>query len=198
MWQIMHWLVGIWRVNSCLIGWPDSLCEMVGSACADMPMLPNLAYTAEWNVSRSFAYTTWHDEQPDERKSPGLSLVPIIQMNGSFKRVLTMFSTGMATRCPVPGPRLDCLISGRPGSSRRWISPDSWGKPISGKIVPMLRPPRSNTRNRSAGGVVSHDGIGAIVGSTPCLARLSVISSLLSVVTPTPSRLYASPRTECL
>ena len=33
MWHTMHWLVGMERVNSCLMGWPDSLCGMVGSIC---------------------------------------------------------------------------------------------------------------------------------------------------------------------
>src|ERR1700743_1068060 len=43
MWQIMHWLVGISRVNSCLSGCPDSLCGMVGSGCWDMPRVPKWA-----------------------------------------------------------------------------------------------------------------------------------------------------------
>ena len=33
-------------------------------------------------------------------------------------------------RWPVPGPRLDCLKSGRPGSSSRWIWPSELGSPV--------------------------------------------------------------------
>ena len=36
-------------------------------------------------------------------------------MSGSFSRVLVMLSTGTAMRAPVPGPRFDCRMSGRPG-----------------------------------------------------------------------------------
>jgi hypothetical protein len=43
MWQIMHWLVGIWRVNSCLIGCPGSFFGIVGSICCEVPMLPAFA-----------------------------------------------------------------------------------------------------------------------------------------------------------
>ena len=43
MWQTMHWLVGMERVNSCLMGWPDSFCGMVGSICALCAWLPYLA-----------------------------------------------------------------------------------------------------------------------------------------------------------
>ena len=31
MWQTMHWLVGIARVNVCCSGWPDLFFGIVGS-----------------------------------------------------------------------------------------------------------------------------------------------------------------------
>jgi hypothetical protein len=55
MWHTMHWLVGIARVSSCLIGWPDSFFGMVGSICALRPWLPYAAYVPECAGDRSFA-----------------------------------------------------------------------------------------------------------------------------------------------
>ena len=43
-----------------------------------------------------------------------------------------MLITGTAIRSPVPGPRLDCRMSGRPGSSSFCIAPVLFGNPISG------------------------------------------------------------------
>ncbi len=40
MWQGMHWLVGIARVNSCRRGWPGSSFGIVGSAETDSPVWP--------------------------------------------------------------------------------------------------------------------------------------------------------------
>ena len=81
-------------------------------------------------------------------------------MCGSFRRVLWMLITGTAIRLPVPGPRLDCLTSGRPGSSSFWMKPVLLGSPISGNWLEITRPPRSKTRKMSAGGIVSHAGSG--------------------------------------
>ena len=67
MWQIMHWLVGTERVSVCVSGWPDSVLLIVGSTVCVRPSWPNFAYTPECRGSRSFAYTTWHDAQPECR-----------------------------------------------------------------------------------------------------------------------------------
>jgi hypothetical protein len=32
MWHVMHWLEGMLRVNWCLMGWPFSRFEIIGSA----------------------------------------------------------------------------------------------------------------------------------------------------------------------
>ena len=54
MWHTMQWLVGMERVNSCLMGWPDSFFGMVGSICELWPRLPeprkarNAPETGRW------------------------------------------------------------------------------------------------------------------------------------------------------
>ena len=58
-------------------------------------------------------------------------------------------------------------MSGRPGSSSRWIWPRLFGRPISGKLGLMLRPPRSNTRKMSPGGITCQAGSGARKGNVP-------------------------------
>ena len=49
-------------------------------------------------------------------------------MCGSFRRVLVMLITGTEMRLPVPGPRFDCLMSGRPGSSSFCSEPAAVGQ----------------------------------------------------------------------
>ena len=71
---------------------------------------------------------------PRSGSRPGCSLVPRNHRCGSFSRVLVMLITGTAMRLPVPGPRLDCLMSGRPGSSSFCSAPELLGSPISGKL----------------------------------------------------------------
>ena len=81
-------------------------------------------------------------------------------MCGSFRRVLVMLITGTAMRLPVPGPRFDWRMSGRPGSSSFCSVLEMFGSPISGNCDEITRPPRSNTRKMSAGGIVSQAGSG--------------------------------------
>ena len=55
MWQFMHWLDGIERVNWCEIGWPRSFLFIVGSPLKLRPWLPYLEYQPEFVGERSFA-----------------------------------------------------------------------------------------------------------------------------------------------
>jgi len=43
MWQTMHWLEGMDRVNVCFMGWPACDLSIVGSAVALVPECPNAA-----------------------------------------------------------------------------------------------------------------------------------------------------------
>ena len=49
-------------------------------------------------------------------------------MCGSLSRVFVMLITGTAMREPVPGPRFDWRMSGRPGSSSCWMRPVLFGQ----------------------------------------------------------------------
>jgi hypothetical protein len=40
MWQVMHWLEGMLRVNLCAMGWPFSFFEIIGSGLKDRPWFP--------------------------------------------------------------------------------------------------------------------------------------------------------------
>jgi hypothetical protein len=88
-------------------------------------------------------------------------------MFGSFSRDFAMLSTGTEMRSPVPGPRLDWRMSGRPGSSSSCRRPLLLGRPISGNSEPMVRPPRSNTRKLSPGEVTSQAGSGSSCSRMP-------------------------------
>src|SRR5688572_11297683 len=117
MWQTRHWLDGMPIVNLCAMGCPDSSFGIIGSGEAVFPVLPNTAKGPEWTGERSFAYGTWHAVQPLERKSPGESLVPMKERNGSLRRVLWTLRRGRSTRLSVPSPRSESRLLGRPGSS---------------------------------------------------------------------------------
>ncbi len=52
--------------------------------------------------------------------------------------------------------------------------PVGLGRPISGNCVLMLRPPRSNTRKTSPGGITLQRGSGYIFASAPRARSLSV------------------------
>ena len=99
-----------------------------------------------------------------------------------------MLSTGTAMRLPVPGPRLDWRMSGRPGSSSFCNAPALFGSPISGNCEDATRPPRSNTRNTSAGGTVSQAGIAVSDGRMPLDSRKSSGGTGFARDAPCPSR----------
>ena len=82
--------------------------------------------------------------------------------------------SGTAMRLPVPGPRLDWRMSGRPGSSSFCSAPLTLGNPISANCVLLMRPPRSNTRKMSPGGTVSQAGKGAKLSKMP-MARMAAL-----------------------
>jgi hypothetical protein len=104
-----------------------------------------------------------------------------------------MLIAGTAMRLPVPGPRFDWRMSGRPGSSSFCSAPELFGNPISGNWLDTTRPPRSNTRNTSAGGIVSHDGNAVSDGRIPFEARNTSGFTGFTIDAAAPSRVYASP-----
>ncbi len=107
-------------------------------------------------------------------------------MCGSFNRVFVMLITGTEMRLPVPGPRFDCLMSGRPGSSNFCSEPLLLGRPISGNWLEMTRPPRSNTRKMSPGIVVSHAGSGYSLSRMPLPVMNALTGTGLTIVAPSP------------
>ena len=96
--------------------------------------------------------------------------------------------TGTEILRPVPGPLLDCLISGLPGSSNRWSCPTELGSPISGNRFTMFLPPRSNTRKISPGGVASQAGRGANCSKTPAAFISLETGRGFFISVPVPSR----------
>jgi hypothetical protein len=67
-------------------------------------------------------------------------------------------------------------------------------QPHLGNWLEMTRPPRSNTRKTSAGGIVSHDGIAVSDGRMPFVAMKGSTFTGFSMEAPSPSRVYTSPR----
>ena len=114
-------------------------------------------------------------------------------MCGSLSRVLVMLITGTAIRNPVPGPRLDWRMSGRPGSSSFWMAPVLFGNPISGNWLNITRPPRSKTRKMSPTGIVSHAGSGNSFARIPLSVMKGVGGTGLTSVAGSPLVVYASP-----
>ncbi len=55
MWQVMHWLDGMARVNSWRKGWPERSRGMVASPLCVRPRLPKAAYGPECAGERSLA-----------------------------------------------------------------------------------------------------------------------------------------------
>jgi len=99
-----------------------------------------------------------------------------------------MLITGTAMRLPVPGPRFDWRKSGRPGSSSLCKAPELFGSPTSGNWLEMTRPPRSNTRKTSDGGIVSQAGSDVSDGRMPLLAMNGSGATGFTSEAPAPSR----------
>ena len=62
MWQIMHWLEGMERVKTCLIGCPDSFFGIPGSEEALKPEWPKGAYAPEYLARYEAAFAAAREE----------------------------------------------------------------------------------------------------------------------------------------
>ncbi len=74
MWQTMHWLDGMARVNTCLMGWPDSFFGIVGSTVALSARCCRTARTSRsarasgrWRRSRGRRCSRWRGSRRDDR-----------------------------------------------------------------------------------------------------------------------------------
>ncbi len=197
MWQTMHWLVGIARVNSWRIGWPGCVRgnRRVGRV-ALVPVWPNLRVRAGVarvaivrvdDVARGaagraiVARAVVGAEEPHERVVEA-RLVDVEHRHGDARAGAGAAVGLVEVR---PARLFEASGSGRANSAGR--SP--------GRRCEMLRPPRSNTRKMSAGASVlparqrvelRQDAVLA-----PCPRAVAGAPSRIAAL---PSRVYASPR----
>ena len=121
-------------VNSCFRGWHR---PVLGDSRIGRELLPSLPYSHR--PLSAADHDRSHKRRDSSRNRRAISPAGHWceeQHERVVRRVLVSVISGNRMRPPVPGPRLDCLISGRPGSSSTCSLPVLLlGRPISGNWV---------------------------------------------------------------